>query len=103
MTNNNELRKRLEDIRNEYVSALCGIEDKPEGWLPHIVYVEEEGNDYPVYTRYTLMDIKCGGTTIMADTNGDVTDLIHLSEVCVDWLETLLTRYDELCSEQGIK
>ena len=103
MTNNNELRKRLEDIRNEYVSALCGIKEKPEGWLPHIVYVEEEGDYYPVYTRYTLMDIKRDGATIMADDNGYPHDEIHLSEVCVDWLETLLARYDELCAEQGIE
>lgn len=44
------LQQRLYDLSAEYVNTLKALPYRPDGWLPHIVYVEEEG-DYPVFTR----------------------------------------------------
>ena len=98
-----DLYKSFEGIINEYVKALSDTKERPEGWLPHVVYVEEDGDNYPVYKRYHITEINKDGSTKMIDTTGGKHTDIHLSEINIDWLDTLLRRYDELCAEQGLQ
>ena len=53
MTPQEQERKLSQNI----IDSLCHISERPDGWLPHIVFVEEEGEDgYPCYVRYNLID-----------------------------------------------
>lgn len=40
-------QEQVKSLTDKIISSLCRITERPDGWLPHIVYVEEEG-DYPV-------------------------------------------------------
>lgn len=54
MTPQEQERKLSQNI----IDSLCRISERPDGWLPHIVFVEEEGEDgYPCYVRYNLITI----------------------------------------------
>ena len=89
----------LRQAENQLVSALCGIRENPDGWLPHTVYVEEDG-DCPVYTMYRLLDIrKDGGCTLYNPQTGERFTSRHLREISIEWLATLWERYLELCPE----
>ena len=84
---------------NRLVSALCGIRENPDGWLPHTVYVEEEG-DSPVYTMYSLEAIrKDGSCTLYNPQTGERFTSRHLREISIEWLAILWERYFELCPE----
>jgi hypothetical protein len=39
------LQKRLNELHEEIIAALCSINEFPDGLLPHTVYVEEEGEN----------------------------------------------------------
>lgn len=90
----------LRQAEKQLVSALCRIGKKPEGWLPHTVFVEEEG-DSPVYTMYRLLDIrKDGSCTLYNPQTGERFTSRHLREINIEWLVTLWKRYLELCPEE---
>lgn len=92
------LQQRLYDLSAEYVNTLKSLPHRPEGWLPHIVYVEEEG-DYPVFTRYRLIEIKDDGScTLIDDTTQEVFTNRHLSEINIEWLDTVLAWYYDCLS-----
>lgn len=96
------LQKKLYDLSAEYVNTLKTLPHRPEGWLPHTVYVEEEG-DYPVFTRYNLTDIRNDGScTLVNPDTSEVFTNRHLSEINIEWLDTVLAWYYNCCSEQGI-
>ena len=89
----------LRQVENQLVSALSGIRENPDGWLPHTVYVEEEG-DCPVYTMYSLEAIrKDGSCTLYNPQTGERFTSRHLREINIEWLTTLWERYLELCPE----
>ncbi len=89
----------LRQAENRLVSALCGIRENPDGWLPHTVYVEEEG-DSPVYTMYSLEAIrKDGSCTLYNPQTGERFTSRRLREISIEWLATLWERYLELCPE----
>lgn len=50
-------QEQVKSLTYKIISNLCRITERPNGWLPHIVYVEEEG-DYPV------SDVKVCGRNI---------------------------------------
>lgn len=88
---------------NAYVAELSCLTLRPDGWLPHVVYVEEEG-DYPVYTMYKLEEIRKDGSCVLFNPNsGERFDNRHLYEINIDWLDTVLRWYYECCSVQGIE
>lgn len=96
------LQQKLYDLSAEYVNTLKALPHRPEGWLPHIVYVEEEG-DYPVFTRYRLTEIKDDGScTLIDDTTQEVFANRHLSEINIEWLDTVLSWYYDCCTEQRL-
>ncbi len=89
-------------LSQNIIASLCRVSERPDGLLPHIVYVEEEGRDgYPCYVRYQLIDYRSDGTCTLQNpnTNAQETDR-HLSEINIDWLVTLWNRYVELSIEQ---
>ena len=92
------LQQRLYDLSAEYVNTIKTLPHRPKGWLPHTVYVEEEGN-YPVFTRYNLTEIRSDGgcTLINPETNEIFTDR-HLSEINIEWLDTVLAWYYDCLS-----
>lgn len=91
-------------LSQNIIDSLCQITERPDGWLPHIVFVEEEARDgYPCYTMYRLIDFQANGncTLLNPTTQLQATDR-HLSEINVDWLVTLWNRYVDLSIEQKI-
>lgn len=84
------------------MDSLCHISERPDGWLPHIVFVEEEGEDgYPCYVRYNLIDYHADGTCTLQRPNTDVQEIDReLCEINVDWLITVWNWYVELSIEQ---
>jgi len=73
------LQRQLYDLSDAYVNRLQTLPHRPDGWLPHIVYVEEDG-DYPVFTRYRLTEIHSDGScTLINDQSGEVFPDRHLS------------------------
>lgn len=93
---------QLQKLHKQFVDELRALPLRPEGWLPHIVYVEEEG-DYPVYTMYKLEEIREDGSCVLfnPETQERFTDR-HLYEINIDWLDTVLRWYKECCIEQNI-
>ena len=100
MTPHEQERKLSQNI----IDSLCHITDRPDGWLPHIVFVEEEGEDgYPCYVRYNLIDYHADGTCTLQRPNTDVRETDReLWEINIDWLITVWNRYKELCAEQNL-
>lgn len=103
-----KLQEKQNILEKELIANLCSIPERPEGWLPHTVYVEEEGEDenhygIPVYTVYRLEDFQKDGTCILYNKeSGERFSGRHLHEINIDWLVTIWERYLELCCEQGI-
>lgn len=97
-------QEQQKNLSQNIVDSLCRITERPDGWLPHIVFVEEEGWDgYPCYNRYRLIDFQANGncTLLNPTTQLQATDH-HLSEINMDWLITLWNLYVELSIEQKI-
>lgn len=96
-------QEQLNQISERIIRALSRIEEKPEDWLPHVVYVEEEGDDYPVYTLYRLEEIrKDGSCSLRNPVTGEYFPERQLYEINIDWLLTVWNRYVELCIEQHL-
>ncbi len=96
------LYEQLKSLTQQYIDRLSNLPHRPEGWLPHVVYVEEEG-DYPVYTRYKLTEIRPDSScTLVNDETGEVFTDCHLYEISIDWLDTIYRWYFECCMEQGL-
>ncbi len=95
-------QEQAKSLTDKIIANLCRTTKRPEEWLPHIVYVEEEG-DYPVYNRYELIDYAPDGSCTLYNTRTDSWENgFHLSEINIDWLITVWNRYIELCIGQGI-
>lgn len=95
-------QEQVKSLTDKLIANLCRTTKRPDGWLPHIVYVEEEG-DYPVYNRYELIDYTPDGICTLYNPRTDSRkNDFHLSEINIDWLITVWNRYIELCIEQGI-
>lgn len=91
-------QEQAKSLTDKIIANLCRITKRPDGWLPHIVFVEEEGEDgAPVYNQYRLVDFKTDGSCTLqnAITNEDDGER-HLSEVNIDWLVAVLNWYEEL-------
>lgn len=97
------LNAHLRNLTDRFVAELSRLPLRPDGWLPHIVYVEEEDN-YPVYTMYKLEEIREDGSCVLFNPEtGERFNDRHLCEINIDWLDTVLERYYEYCPEQKIK
>lgn len=97
-------QEQVKHLSQNIIASLCQVSERPDGLLPHIVYVEEEGRDgYPCYVRYRLIDYRSDGSCTLQNpgTNAQETDR-HLSEINIDWLVTLWNYYKELCIEQHL-
>ncbi|MCM0193965.1 hypothetical protein [Bacteroides fragilis] len=99
---------RFNQLQNDVIAKLSAITDRPDGWLPHLVFVEEESEDQnnhgaPVYNAYRLVDFKPDGSCTLQNTitNEDDTER-YLSEINIDWLMTVLNWYGELATDKDI-
>ena len=97
---------RFNQLQTDIIANITAITNRPDGWLPHTVFVEEEDEDRsgagtPVYKKYQLIDFKPDGSCTLRDTKTgeDETDR-HLSEINIDWLMTLYGYYHDLSEER---
>lgn len=93
---------RFNQLQNDIIANLTVITDRPDGWLPHKVFVEEEGDDgAPAYKEYQLVDFKPDGSCTLRDTSTNEDDEERqLSEINIDWLMTVYGYYCDLSEEQ---
>lgn len=96
---------KLNDLIRQIIDSLIKIEDSPAEWLPHTVYVEEEGEDkngagVPVYNPYKLLKIHPSGGCVLQNMTTKETEERHLMEINIEWLITVLNRYGELRAEE---
>ena len=98
------LQEQQKLLSQKIISSLCHVSDRPEGLLPHIVYVEEEGGDgYPSYVRYHLTDYRSDGICTLQNPDTGISETgRHLSEINTDWLVTLWNRHVESSIEQHL-
>lgn len=95
-------QEQAKSLTDKIIANLCRTTKRPDGWLPHIVYVEEEG-EYPVYNRYELIDYTPDGSCTLYNPRTDCRQNdFHLSEINIDWLVTIWNRHIELCIGQGM-
>lgn len=99
-------QKQVNELQQQLITRLSAITDRPEGWLPHLVYVEEEGDDengfgMPVYNAYRLINFNLNGDCTLRNliTGEDDTER-HLSEINIDWLVTVWNYYHELSGKK---
>lgn len=95
-----DLNEQLRALYKSYVDTLSSLPKRPEGWLPHIVYVEEvcddfEGFGMPCYTRYRLEEINQDGTCILYNEVANERIEAGLEEINIDWLDSVLNWYYE--------
>ncbi len=100
-------QKQVNKLQQQLISRLSAITDRPEGWLPHLVYIEEEGDDengfgMPVYNAYRLVDFETDGRCTLRNliTGKDDTER-HLSEINIDWLVSVWNYYHELSGKES--
>ncbi len=99
-------QKQVNELQQQLINQLCTITDRPDGWLPHLVFVEEEGCDSiglgsPVYKEYRLVDFKTDGSCTLRDLiDGKDDTERHLSEINIDWLVTVWNYYHELSGQR---
>ena len=102
MKNNTTLYDQLQGLTQKYTDTLRRLPLRPAGWLPHIVYIEEEG-DYPVYTMYKLEEIRKDGSCVLLNpATGERFNDRQLYEINIDWLDTVVRWYYECCREQHL-
>lgn len=96
-----ELHKRLSNIEQEIIDAICSIKVMPEGLLPHTVFVEEtNGKGEAVYVKYQMIDMNpVEQNCIIYDQENNYQEEISLNAVSTDWLITIWNRYLELSGE----
>ena len=95
-------QEQEKNLSQNIIDSLSQITERPDGWLPHIVYVEEEG-DYPVYTMYKLEEIRQDGSCVLFNPQSkERFNNRHLDEINIDWLITLWNWYVDLSIEQKI-
>ena len=88
-------QKQVNELQQQLITRLSAITDRPDGWLPHLVYVEEEGDDEngfgtPVYNSYRLIDFNLNGDCTLRNLITGEDDMErHLSEINIDWLVTV--------------
>lgn len=89
---------RFNQLQNDIIAKLTAITDRPDGWLPHLVFVEEEGEDgAPVYNQYRLVDFRTDGSCTLRNTITNEDDRERcLSEINIDWLLTVWRYYYDL-------
>lgn len=98
------VQEQIERLAEKLIDNLCRIDERPDGWLPHVVFIEEEGDDgCPCYVRYVLKDYRPDGSCALHNSQTDEREIDReLREINIDWLITLWNRYMELCIEQGL-
>lgn len=99
-------QERIQALTEKLIADLCRIDERPDDWLPHTVYVEEAGEDedlgeIPVYTRYSLENYEADGSCTFRNMEGECRTG-HLNEICIDWLIILWNRYMELYIDQNM-
>lgn len=98
-------QEQVKQLTDKIVASLSYITEYPDCWLPHSVWVEEEGDaGDPTYRQYTLEKLYPDGMCDLHDpkTGKLEHDDYHLSEINIDWLVTIWNRYVELSIEQGM-
>lgn len=98
-------QQKLQNLRKEIIAKLTSITDRPEGWLPHTVYVEQEGADnqgrgIPVYTEYKLLNYFPDGECELLNVALNEVEPGGLCEIEIEWLITVLNYYGELTGER---
>jgi hypothetical protein len=95
------LQKRLNELHEEIIAALCSIREFPDGLLPHCVYVEEEtekslpsGNS--VYAAYCLTKIFPDGSCMLENPETGKEEKRSLREISIEWLITVWDYYRDL-------
>lgn len=94
-------QNRVRELRNEIIAEFHKIKERPEGWLPHTVFVEDENVDCsepgaPVYNQYKLLDYLPDGECQLLNVITGEEEVGSLSEIEIDWLVTVLNWYGEL-------
>ena len=54
------LKTRFDQLQTDVIANITAITNRPDGWLPHTVFVKEEGEDRsgagtPVYKNISLL------------------------------------------------
>lgn len=88
---------RFNQLQNDIIARLSIIKDRPDDWLPHTVYVEEEDINGNRYNTYRLVDFKSDGSCTLQDCiTGENDAERDLSEINIDWLMTVYRYYCDL-------
>lgn len=99
-----QLSNRLRELRNDIALELSLAKNRPEGWLPRTVFVEED--EYEAgFTMYEVMEIHADGTCdvrIPGKEDGKTMN-IPLTEINIDWLNLLFDIYACECNEQELE
>lgn len=98
-------QNKVRGLRNEIIAEFHKIKDRPEGWLPHTVFVEDENVDCseigaPVYNQYKLLDYLPDGECQLLNVITGEEETGALCEIEIDWLVTVLNWYGELTGKQ---
>ncbi len=91
---------KYQELRQEIIGKLLAIKDRPEGWLPHVVYVQDENCDSSdpntqLYNQYRLLDYQESGECQLLNKDGRE-EPGALREIETEGLITILNWYGEL-------
>jgi hypothetical protein len=98
-------QEQIDSLVNKLAATLCRIKKSPKGWLPLIVFVEEQdSNGYLTYHKYMLKKICPDGSCHLhnPDTNKLEHNDYYLTAINTDSLITVWNRYVELSVEQSL-
>ena len=96
-----KLNNRLRNLREELVLDLKLAEHRPDGWLPRIVFVEND--EYEAgFSQYVVKEINSDGTFLGINEDTAQEEVLPLSEINIDWLMLLHEMYESLCLEEKL-
>lgn len=96
------LMSALRTLRNDIALELTLASNRPQGWLPRTVFVEED--EYEAgFVKYTVKVINADGTFTGTNQETGETVTMPLTEINIDWLMLLLDIYADECREHKLE
>ena len=93
---------RLANLRNELTLELAAAQHRPVGWLPRIVFVEDDEYENG-FSKYEIHEINADSTFVGTNLYTGRKERLPLTDINIDWLMLLFDIYASECQVQNLE